>query len=171
LPPDEPVELVNVAFEQPKKAGHGQKNNVKNKENGRVNGKGYKDKGKGQGTGRRMEATTEPETPASEMRTTNGTATASPNQGDAGPAARRNATAKATNHATADATPSATPPRTTSAYDVPDRLSGLAAAAELRTACPGRDFRFVAVDIDVPTARAHRQAVVDLMYPNMTGGF
>lgn len=34
-------------------------------------------------------------------------------------------------------------------YDVPDRLSGREAVAELRQACPGRDFRFVEVDVDI----------------------
>lgn len=40
-----------------------------------------------------------------------------------------------------------TPP-TGAAYDVPDRLSGREAVAELRAAFP-REFRFVEVDVDV----------------------
>lgn len=62
------------------------------------------------------------------------------------------------------------------AYDVPDRLSGRAAVAELRAACPGRDFRFVTIDIELDVrwtishlhqdSKAHRQSIVDLMYPN-----
>lgn len=36
-----------------------------------------------------------------------------------------------------------------SAHDVPDRLSGREAVAELRAAFPTREFRFVEVDVDV----------------------
>lgn len=53
-------------------------------------------------------------------------------------------------------------------YDVPDRVSGRDAVEELRGACPGRDFRFVQVDVDVEESRAHRQEILDLMYPNKT---
>lgn len=52
------------------------------------------------------------------------------------------------------------------AYDVPDRLSGRDATTELRTACPGREFRFVEVDITLDESKARRQQVVDLMYPS-----
>lgn len=54
-------------------------------------------------------------------------------------------------------------------YATPDRASGLAAADELRASCPGREWRFVAVDVPLDESRAHRQAVVDLMYPSKTG--
>ncbi|BEI81784.1 hypothetical protein CcaverHIS002_0209440 [Cutaneotrichosporon cavernicola] len=52
-------------------------------------------------------------------------------------------------------------------YDVPDRLSGREAVAELRTAFQ-REFRFVEVDVDAETSRSLRQLVVDAMYPSDT---
>lgn len=59
-------------------------------------------------------------------------------------------------------------PKRTHPYDVPDRVSGRDAVAELRAACPGREFRFVTVDVEADEARAHRQRVLDLMYPRNT---
>lgn len=32
---------------------------------------------------------------------------------------------------------------------MPDRVSGREAVAELRAACPGREFRFVEIDVDI----------------------
>ncbi|KAL7418729.1 hypothetical protein Q5752_006412 [Cryptotrichosporon argae] len=52
----------------------------------------------------------------------------------------------------------------TANYDTPDRQSAMCALAELEAACP-RAWRFVAVDVSAVLALAHRQAVVDLMYP------
>ncbi|CAK9785568.1 hypothetical protein CC85DRAFT_284464 [Cutaneotrichosporon oleaginosum] len=60
-----------------------------------------------------------------------------------------------------------TPKPSGGGYDVPDRLSGREAAAELRAAFD-RDFRFVEVDVDVETSRAARQDVIDAMYPSAT---
>ncbi|WVQ80882.1 hypothetical protein IAT38_002989 [Cryptococcus sp. DSM 104549] len=53
-------------------------------------------------------------------------------------------------------------------YDVPDRLSGRDAVDELRDACPGREWRFVEVDVPYEDTVAHRPRVVELMYPSST---
>lgn len=73
-------------------------------------------------------------------------------------------------------------------YVVPDRLSGLEAAEELRSVCKGREWRFVEVNVPYEVgvfkleqarsnlmltrfqqeARAHRARVVGLMYPSVT---
>lgn len=68
-------------------------------------------------------------------------------------------------------------------YDVPDRLSGRDAWQELSECCPTRSYRFVEInvplDVRPPSAhwlganfqesRAHRQNVLDLIYPSDTG--
>lgn len=75
-------------------------------------------------------------------------------------------------------------PRSETGYDVPDRLSGRQAVDELRSACPGREWRFVEVDIEHEVCKrfclmsttdhslqeclAHRTRVLDLMYPTCT---
>lgn len=51
---------------------------------------------------------------------------------------------------------------------MPDRLSGLDATDELRHCCPDREWRFVEVNVPYEECMAHRQRVVDLMYPNET---
>ncbi|WVW81812.1 hypothetical protein I302_103809 [Kwoniella bestiolae CBS 10118] len=53
-------------------------------------------------------------------------------------------------------------------YDVPDRLSGRDAVAELREVCEDREWRFVEINVPYDEARAHRQNVIDLMYPSST---
>ncbi|WWC58141.1 uncharacterized protein I303_100676 [Kwoniella dejecticola CBS 10117] len=53
-------------------------------------------------------------------------------------------------------------------YDVPDRLSGRDALVELKQVCPDREWRFVEIDVPYDEARAHRQNVLDLMYPSST---
>ncbi|KAK8845569.1 hypothetical protein IAR55_006284 [Kwoniella newhampshirensis] len=53
-------------------------------------------------------------------------------------------------------------------YDVPDRISGRDAVTELRAVCPGREWRFVEVDVSYEETRLHRERVLDLMYPSST---
>ncbi|WVQ76186.1 hypothetical protein IAR50_005846 [Cryptococcus sp. DSM 104548] len=53
-------------------------------------------------------------------------------------------------------------------YRVPDRISGMEAWEELRQVCPGRDWRFVEVNVSYDEAREQRDRVVDLMYPSIT---
>ena len=53
-------------------------------------------------------------------------------------------------------------------YLVPDRISGLEATNELRSCCPGREWRFIEVNVTYEECLAHRQRVVDLMYPSIT---
>ncbi|KAB8236279.1 asparagine synthetase domain-containing protein [Aspergillus alliaceus] len=50
----------------------------------------------------------------------------------------------------------------------PDRITGRAAFAELRTVCPDRNWRFVAIDIPYVETVAHRDTVKRLMRPHNT---
>lgn len=56
-----------------------------------------------------------------------------------------------------------------SAYEsCPDRITGRAAFAELQRVCPGRNWRFVAIDIPYTETTAHRDEVKRLMRPHNT---
>ncbi|KAI5805969.1 asparagine synthase-domain-containing protein [Geopyxis carbonaria] len=50
----------------------------------------------------------------------------------------------------------------------PDRATGLSSYEELVTACPGRPFRFVAINIPYSEVLAHRPTVISLMSPHNT---
>ncbi|RAH72083.1 asparagine synthetase domain-containing protein [Aspergillus aculeatinus CBS 121060] len=50
----------------------------------------------------------------------------------------------------------------------PDRMTGRAAFAELQRVCPGRNWRFVAIDIPYTETLAHRDTVKRLMSPHNT---
>ncbi|KAI9932901.1 hypothetical protein MW887_009153 [Aspergillus wentii] len=50
----------------------------------------------------------------------------------------------------------------------PDRMTGRAAFAELEKVCPGRNWRFVAIDIPYVETCAHRDQVKRLMRPHNT---
>ncbi|KAK4188743.1 hypothetical protein QBC35DRAFT_381774 [Podospora australis] len=50
----------------------------------------------------------------------------------------------------------------------PDRLTGRKSFAELQHVCPGRAFRFVAVNVPYTEAQAHRQQVISLIHPHNT---
>ncbi|RSH81467.1 hypothetical protein EHS25_006824 [Saitozyma podzolica] len=52
-------------------------------------------------------------------------------------------------------------------YAVPDRIGGREALDELKRTCE-REWRFVEVDVPFDEYKAHRQRVVDLMYPCTT---
>lgn len=57
----------------------------------------------------------------------------------------------------------------TSIYEAcPDRITGRRSLAELRRVCPGRAWRFVAVDVTYAETLAHRPTVVALMRPHNT---
>lgn len=56
-----------------------------------------------------------------------------------------------------------------SAYEsCPDRITGRAAFAELQSVCPGRNWRFVAIDIPYTETTAHRDEIKRLMRPHNT---
>ncbi|KAM3505711.1 hypothetical protein MY11210_007851 [Beauveria gryllotalpidicola] len=50
----------------------------------------------------------------------------------------------------------------------PDRMTGRQSFAELIRNCPGRTWRFVAVNVPYSETRLHRNIVVSLMYPHNT---
>ncbi|KAJ6189380.1 Asparagine synthase [Penicillium mononematosum] len=50
----------------------------------------------------------------------------------------------------------------------PDRITGRAAHIELQTTCPGRTWRFIAIDIPYTETLAHRDQVKRLMRPHNT---
>ncbi|KAK3491946.1 asparagine synthase-domain-containing protein [Neurospora crassa] len=50
----------------------------------------------------------------------------------------------------------------------PDRVTGRKSFAELQRVCPGRAFRFVAVNVPYTETLSHRQQVISLIYPHNT---
>ncbi|EAA32918.2 hypothetical protein GE21DRAFT_6388 [Neurospora crassa] len=50
----------------------------------------------------------------------------------------------------------------------PDRITGRKSFAELQRVCPGRAFRFVAVNVPYTKTLSHRQQVISLIYPHNT---
>lgn len=50
----------------------------------------------------------------------------------------------------------------------PDRLTGRSSFAELQETCPGRCWRFVAINVPYTETTAHRNNVMTLMYPHNT---
>ncbi|KAI0018486.1 asparagine synthase-domain-containing protein [Xylariomycetidae sp. FL0641] len=50
----------------------------------------------------------------------------------------------------------------------PDRITGRKAFAELKSACPGRCWRFIAVNVPFEEAMAHKPKVLSLIYPHNT---
>ncbi|OIW31646.1 hypothetical protein CONLIGDRAFT_571516 [Coniochaeta ligniaria NRRL 30616] len=50
----------------------------------------------------------------------------------------------------------------------PDRITGRKAYAELRSVCPGRVFRFVAVNVPYTETCAHRARIISLIHPHNT---
>ncbi|KAI1431115.1 asparagine synthase-domain-containing protein [Xylaria sp. CBS 124048] len=50
----------------------------------------------------------------------------------------------------------------------PDRISGRKAFAELQSSCPGRPWRFIAVNVPFEEAMAHKANVLSLIYPHGT---
>ncbi|EMD00977.1 hypothetical protein BAUCODRAFT_118694 [Baudoinia panamericana UAMH 10762] len=52
--------------------------------------------------------------------------------------------------------------------ECPDRVTGRASWAELRTVCPGRDWKFVAINVPFLETTEHREQVIALMHPHNT---
>jgi asparagine synthetase B (glutamine-hydrolysing) len=50
----------------------------------------------------------------------------------------------------------------------PDRITGRASFAELQAICPGRLWRFIAIDIPYKEFLAHKPEVISLIYPHNT---
>ncbi|KAK4153480.1 hypothetical protein C8A00DRAFT_33771 [Chaetomidium leptoderma] len=50
----------------------------------------------------------------------------------------------------------------------PDRITGRRSFAELQNVCPGRAFRFVAINVPYTETQAHRQQVISLIHPHNT---
>ncbi|KAK1755858.1 asparagine synthetase [Echria macrotheca] len=50
----------------------------------------------------------------------------------------------------------------------PDRITGRKSFAELVSVCPGRGFRFIAVNIPYTETISHREQVISLIYPHNT---
>lgn len=55
------------------------------------------------------------------------------------------------------------------AYELcPDRITGRASFTELQDVCPGRPFRFVAINVPYTETLQHRETVISLMHPHNT---
>jgi asparagine synthetase B (glutamine-hydrolysing) len=50
----------------------------------------------------------------------------------------------------------------------PDRVTGRASFDELKSVCPGRQWRFVAINVTYAETTEHRQDVISLMHPHNT---
>ena len=50
----------------------------------------------------------------------------------------------------------------------PDRITGRASYTELREICPGREWRFIAIDVPFTESQQHRSTVISLMSPHNT---
>ncbi|KAI1415630.1 asparagine synthase-domain-containing protein [Hypoxylon sp. FL1857] len=50
----------------------------------------------------------------------------------------------------------------------PDRMTGRKAFAELKSACPGRYWRFIAVNVPFEEAMSHKPRIVSLLHPHNT---
>ncbi|KAL8902314.1 MAG: hypothetical protein Q9192_000050 [Flavoplaca navasiana] len=50
----------------------------------------------------------------------------------------------------------------------PDRVTGLKSHAEMQRVCPGRQWRFVAIDVAYAEFMSHRPQIVSLIYPHQT---
>ncbi|KAL2164768.1 hypothetical protein VTH06DRAFT_63 [Thermothelomyces fergusii] len=50
----------------------------------------------------------------------------------------------------------------------PDRITGRRSFSELQKVCPGRAFRFVAVNVPYSETQAHRQHIISLIHPHNT---
>ncbi|KAM0755204.1 hypothetical protein T439DRAFT_131232 [Meredithblackwellia eburnea MCA 4105] len=150
LPEAETVELINVAFENPRKlrgvavggGGVGKKVKCKSKDKGKAMEK-WKGKEKEKVNGKQEE---EVENGVREIAVEDTTAS----------------------------TPRAPQPEpesespTASIYDVPDRLTGRATFRALQTLRPRRRWKFVEVDVPYQETLEHKQKIVDLMRPNRT---
>ncbi|KAH6678443.1 asparagine synthase-domain-containing protein [Halenospora varia] len=64
--------------------------------------------------------------------------------------------------------PTIEPPLTTSFEACPDRETGRKAFRELQTVCPGRLWKFVAVDVPYTETIEHRAKVINLIHPHNT---
>jgi asparagine synthetase B (glutamine-hydrolysing) len=65
--------------------------------------------------------------------------------------------------------PSSPSPSPISAYEAcPDRITGRSAFTELQQACPGRTWRFIAIDIPYTETLLHRDLIKRLMRPHNT---
>ncbi|CAO3614841.1 unnamed protein product [Cunninghamella echinulata] len=59
----------------------------------------------------------------------------------------------------------ATSSNSKSTYDTPDRVTGKASVAELRTMAPDRHWNFVEINVPYEEAMNHKQEIIDRMYP------
>ncbi|KAJ6108257.1 hypothetical protein N7523_009580 [Penicillium sp. IBT 18751x] len=85
-------------------------------------------------------------------------------------AANLNSKQQKTSSTSPPPSPSPSPsPSPISAYEAcPDRITGRSAFAELQQACPGRIWRFIAIDIPYAETLSHRDQVKRLMRPHNT---
>lgn len=164
LPKDEAIDLVNVAFENPRKVAAAKKaltgtgRGGDGKKEKKVGGKSGKGKVAKVVVGRLEEATN--------RRTSLGTEAsaypATPESRDDG-----SSTVDSNNPSSpSSAAPPAPPPP--SIYDVPDRLTARGSWEELKRLRPNRRWNLVEVNVPYVEFLEHRQTVVDLMKPQNT---
>ncbi|GAA5873592.1 hypothetical protein JCM8547_005625 [Rhodosporidiobolus lusitaniae] len=156
LPEGEAIDLINVAFENPRKIAAAKGGNGTGKGEGKK-GKKQKD-GKGKRKGEAMEELVELEE-------------AVPSSNDTVPP--EPSTLATAAPALASPSNSLPPPphplsRKSSIYDVPDRLTARSSWSELKQLRPNRRWNLVEVDVPYQEMLEHRQEVIDLMKPQNT---
>ncbi|GAA5960988.1 hypothetical protein JCM21900_001938 [Sporobolomyces salmonicolor] len=156
LPEREAVDLINVAFENPRK--------LKAKEDGPQ--KGRKGNKKGKSKGRVIDGEVESmEIEDDEV----GRGVAAQAAAEAGEPVDPSPPAHSSTPAPDSTSPSPiTAPQDLSIYDVPDRLTGRASWHELRRLRPNRRWNLVEVNVPYEEMLEHRQKVVELMRPQNT---
>ncbi|GAA6029046.1 hypothetical protein JCM8097_001567 [Rhodosporidiobolus ruineniae] len=160
LPEGEAIDLINVAFENPRK--------IKARENGGII-PGKKAKKGGKGKGKAVDGE-EPDEEMQDGEDVKASTSSSPSP-----------VASIPNDSTNDPMPldpsadplsppppAPLPPTSSSIYDVPDRLTARASWEELKRLRPMRRWNLVEVDVPYQEMLEHRQTVIDLMKPQNT---
>ncbi|BGP18654.1 hypothetical protein JCM10213v2_006720 [Rhodosporidiobolus nylandii] len=163
LPAGEAIDLINVAFENPRKQ------KAKEAEAGKAGGRKGKKGGKGKGTGRAPQGDGEVGTDGAELRPfTPPIPSASPALPEVSPHPSASQALPTDFTAIHPLSPSTPPPPASGIYDVPDRLTARSSWEELKRLRPDRDWRLVEVDVPYAEMLEHRQAVIGLMKPQKT---
>ncbi|GAA5823765.1 hypothetical protein JCM11251_003284 [Rhodosporidiobolus azoricus] len=165
LPEGEAIDLINVAFENPRKI---RARDQPGGRGGRKSKKGGKGKGKATDAaeedmdvdGEEVPPTPQPSSDIAE----------DPVELDSSPSSSGSTQPMAVDASTVDPLPAVSqpPPLTSSIYDVPDRLTARSSWEELKQLRPKRRWNLVEVNVPYQEMLERRQTVIDLMKPQKT---
>ncbi|GAA5889240.1 hypothetical protein JCM6882_000684 [Rhodosporidiobolus microsporus] len=166
LPEGEAIDLINVAFENPRK--------IKAKQEAQGGGKKGKKGGKGKGNAAKGEEEEEeamevddsvPPTPEPSSDVPEDPVELDTSPSSSGSTQPMSVDASSIDPPSPDAPP---PPVNSSVYDVPDRLTARSSWEELKRLRPKRRWNLVEVNVPYQEMLKHRQTVIDLMKPQNT---